>query len=82
MYIYVFIIGNIVFDTTKNDGQYKKTASNKKLRDLYPDFKFTPIQEVCIFICVCIYICIYVFKYVFLHMYFHTYMEVYINVYI
>jgi GDP-L-fucose synthase len=34
-----------VFDTTKNDGQYKKTASNKKLKDLYPDFKFTPIQE-------------------------------------
>ena len=33
------------FDTTKADGQYKKTASNKKLRTLYPDFKFTPIQE-------------------------------------
>ena len=37
--------GNIVFDTTKSDGQYKKTASNKKLRELYPDFKFTPISE-------------------------------------
>lgn len=47
--------GTIVFDTTKNDGQYKKTASNKKLRELYPDFKFTPIQEVNI----CTYECIY-----------------------
>jgi hypothetical protein len=39
--------GNIVFDTSKSDGQFKKTASNKKLRELYPDFKFTPIDEVC-----------------------------------
>lgn len=37
--------GNVIFDTTKSDGQYKKTASNKKLMSLYPDFKFTPIQE-------------------------------------
>jgi hypothetical protein len=38
--------GNIVFDTTKSDGQFKKTASNKKLKELYPDFQFTPIDEV------------------------------------
>lgn len=38
--------GNIVFDTSKSDGQFKKTASNKKLRELHPDFKFTPIEEV------------------------------------
>ena len=38
--------GNVVFDTTKSDGQYKKTASNKKLKELYPEFQFTPIQEV------------------------------------
>eukprot|EP01035_Chromulina_nebulosa_P022949 gene22949-29730_t len=37
--------GKIVFDTTKSDGQFKKTASNLKLKSLYPDFKFTPIQE-------------------------------------
>jgi len=37
--------GNITFDTSKADGQYKKTASNKKLLSLYPDFKFTPIKE-------------------------------------
>jgi len=33
------------FDTTKSDGQFKKTASNKKLMGLNPTFKFTPIQE-------------------------------------
>jgi GDP-L-fucose synthase len=42
METYRFIIK---FDTTKADGQYKKTASNKKLLSLYPDFKFTPIRE-------------------------------------
>ncbi|KAF9791684.1 hypothetical protein SFRURICE_020083 [Spodoptera frugiperda] len=36
--------GEIVYDTTKADGQYKKTASNKKLRSLYKDFKFTPFE--------------------------------------
>jgi len=34
-----------VFDSTKADGQFKKTASNKKLMGLYPEFKFTPIKE-------------------------------------
>ncbi len=43
--------GNVVFDTTKSDGQYKKTASNKKLKSLYPEFQFTPIQEVMNYIC-------------------------------
>lgn len=37
--------GNVVFDTSKSDGQYKKTASNAKLMQLYPDFKFTPFKE-------------------------------------
>ena len=27
------------------DGQYKKTASNAKLRSLLPDYKFTPMKE-------------------------------------
>ncbi|KAH9635100.1 hypothetical protein HF086_000821 [Spodoptera exigua] len=36
--------GEIVYDITKADGQYKKTASNKKLRSLYKDFKFTPFE--------------------------------------
>ena len=38
--------GNIVFDTSKSDGQFKKTASNRKLRQLYPDFQFTPFEQV------------------------------------
>ena len=37
--------GKILFDTSKSDGQYKKTASNKKLREYFPDFKFTSIEE-------------------------------------
>jgi len=36
---------NIVYDHTKSDGQLKKTASNAKLRKLYPDFRFTPFAE-------------------------------------
>lgn len=37
--------GKVVFDTSKSDGQFKKTASNAKLMSLHPDFKFTKIQE-------------------------------------
>ena len=33
------------WDTEKADGQYKKTASNAKLKKLNPNFKFTPIEE-------------------------------------
>jgi GDP-L-fucose synthase len=37
--------GNVVFDTSKSDGQFKKTADNSKLMSLCPDFKFTPVDE-------------------------------------
>lgn len=41
----------LIFDTSKSDGQYKKTADNSKLRTYLPDFKFTPfsvaIKETC-----------------------------------
>lgn len=37
--------GRIVFDSTKADGQYKKTASNKKLRGLLPDFEFVEFDK-------------------------------------
>ncbi|KAH3739371.1 GDP-L-fucose synthase-like [Dreissena polymorpha] len=37
--------GNVVFDTTKSDGQFKKTASNKKLRQYLPEFQFTPFHQ-------------------------------------
>lgn len=32
------------FDTTKADGQYKKTAANAKLRALFPDFQFRSFE--------------------------------------
>lgn len=32
------------YDTSKSDGQLKKTASNAKLRRYLPDFKFTPFR--------------------------------------
>lgn len=37
--------GEFIYDTTRSDGQHKKTASNKKLLQLYPEFKFTPIDQ-------------------------------------
>jgi len=37
--------GEVKFDTSKADGQYKKTACNDKLKALFPDFKFTPFKE-------------------------------------
>lgn len=35
----------LIFDTSKADGQFKKTADNSKLMRLYPEFKFTPMEE-------------------------------------
>ncbi|XP_072458906.1 GDP-L-fucose synthase [Notamacropus eugenii] len=37
--------GELTFDTTKSDGQFKKTASNRKLRTYLPDFQFTPFKQ-------------------------------------
>lgn len=37
--------GRIVYDSTAADGQYKKTASNAKLRNYLPDLKFTAFDE-------------------------------------
>ncbi|KAI8979959.1 hypothetical protein BDB01DRAFT_836995 [Pilobolus umbonatus] len=37
--------GHYSFDTTKADGQYKKTANNQKLMKYIPDFKFTPFDQ-------------------------------------
>ena len=33
------------FDTTKSDGQFKKTADNTKLKTLCPEFQFTSFEE-------------------------------------
>lgn len=35
----------VTFDTTKSDGQFKKTASNRKLRSHLPKFQFTPLVQ-------------------------------------
>lgn len=37
--------GKIVYDTSAADGQYRKTASNAKLRSYLPDFQFTPFDK-------------------------------------
>lgn len=37
--------GEVVFDTSKADGQFKKTADNKKLRSLRPDYKFVSMED-------------------------------------
>ncbi|KAF7636951.1 hypothetical protein Mgra_00003691 [Meloidogyne graminicola] len=37
--------GEVIYETSKADGQFKKTASNKKLRSFLPDFKFTPFEK-------------------------------------
>ncbi|OQV22436.1 GDP-L-fucose synthase [Hypsibius exemplaris] len=37
--------GEIIYDTSKSDGQFKKTASNEKLRKYLPEFQFTPIKQ-------------------------------------
>ncbi|XP_053834285.1 GDP-L-fucose synthase isoform X4 [Vidua macroura] len=37
--------GELVFDATKSDGQFKKTASNAKLRRYLPGFQFTPFRK-------------------------------------
>jgi len=41
----VGVPGEMKFDTTKADGQFKKTADNAKLRKALPEFKFTPFSE-------------------------------------
>jgi GDP-L-fucose synthase len=35
----------IVFDSSYNDGQYKKTVSNEKILDICPNFEFTKIED-------------------------------------
>ena len=37
--------GNIVFDDSKPDGQFRKPTSNAKLKKFVPDYEFTPFRE-------------------------------------
>ena len=38
------LVHGIVIDETKAIGQFRKTASNRKLRQYLPDFKFTHVD--------------------------------------
>jgi len=37
--------GEIIFDSTKPSGQYRKPSDNSKIKHYLPDFKFTPIYD-------------------------------------
>jgi len=37
--------GDIIWDDTKPDGQYRKPSDNGPLKALFPDFKFTGLEE-------------------------------------
>ena len=37
--------GNVIFDSTKPDGQYKKPSDNSKIKELIPDFKYTSFEK-------------------------------------
>jgi len=37
--------GEVVFDLSKPDGQFRKPSDNSKIKHYLPDFKFTPIYE-------------------------------------
>jgi len=37
--------GEVKFDSTKPDGQFRKPSDNSKIKNYLPDFKFTPIYD-------------------------------------
>ncbi|XP_061539007.1 GDP-L-fucose synthase-like isoform X2 [Phycodurus eques] len=37
--------GEVIYDNSKSDGQFKKTASNAKLCSYLPEFRFTPFKQ-------------------------------------
>ena len=37
--------GKVIFDKSKPDGQFKKPSDNSKIKELMPDFKYTPFEE-------------------------------------
>ena len=37
--------GNVVFDDSKPDGQYRKPSDNTVLKSIFPDITFTPFKE-------------------------------------
>ena len=37
--------GSVIWDSSQSDGQLRKTADNRRLKSLVPDFDFTPIRQ-------------------------------------
>ena len=37
--------GDIIFESDKPDGQFRKPSDNSKITELFPNFKFTPIED-------------------------------------
>jgi GDP-L-fucose synthase len=37
--------GKVVFDETKPDGQYRKPSDNSLIKELLPDFEYTPFEQ-------------------------------------
>jgi GDP-L-fucose synthase len=37
--------GDVLFDSTKPDGQFRKPSDNSKIKNYLPNFKFTPMYE-------------------------------------
>jgi GDP-L-fucose synthase len=35
----------VIFDETKPDGQYRKPSDNSKIKELLPDFEYTPFEQ-------------------------------------
>jgi GDP-L-fucose synthase len=36
--------GKVIFDESKPDGQFKKPSDNSKIKELYPEFVYTPLE--------------------------------------
>ena len=36
--------GKVIFDESKPDGQFKKPSDNSKIKELYPEFEYTPLE--------------------------------------
>jgi GDP-L-fucose synthase len=37
--------GDVIFDSSKPDGQFRKPSDNSKIKNYLPNFKFTPLYE-------------------------------------
>jgi GDP-L-fucose synthase len=37
--------GDVIFDSSKPDGQLRKPSDNSVIKEMFPDYKFTPIKE-------------------------------------